>query len=435
MSPATVTTQPIWVAIDIAKDRHVALLELASGSRRTIRIANRRHEIDQFVTLLHQQQGSVRIALEPTGNYHRTLAYRLITEGFDVRLISSVACARYRDAQFNSWDKNDPKDAAVLLALLKQGLTQRYVDPVVSEFHGIQELSRTYTQIARDRTRLQHSLLTHYLPLYFPEMSAYWSTTRTEWFIRFLHRFPVPTAITALSEETFVAEASPLVGRKVRKDELLRGLYAVAHASVALPIPEHSVAIETFRLQLQRYAQLEAQRTQLEQQSEDVLHQNPAYVILRSIPGIGPVLALTILAEAGDLRRFSHVRQFLKYCGLDLATYQSGTLRGQTCLSKRGNALLRRACWLAAGVAVRMRENSFRTKYERYLGSDPTNPDRKRKALTAVTAKMARVIYTLVTTQHPYRAYHERDLPHRLLPRGRSPHSKAVDTPVVRAMS
>jgi transposase len=32
----------------------------------------------------------------------------------------------------------------------------------------------------------------------------------------------------------------------------------------------------------------------------------------------GAIMALTILAEAGDLRRFGHHRQFLSYCGLDL---------------------------------------------------------------------------------------------------------------------
>jgi hypothetical protein len=48
------------------------------------------------------------------------------------------------------------------------------------------------------------------------------------------------------------------------------------------------------------------------------------------VPGVGPIIALTILTEAGDLRRFGHHRQFLKFCGLDLATYQSGKFRGQT---------------------------------------------------------------------------------------------------------
>ena len=45
---------------------------------------------------------------------------------------------------------------------------------------------------------------------------------------------------------------------------------------------------------------------------------------LRCGPGIGPIVALTVLAEAGDLRRFSHYRKFLNYCGLALATSQSG---------------------------------------------------------------------------------------------------------------
>jgi hypothetical protein len=41
------------------------------------------------------------------------LAHRLLSEGFEVQLVSSVAAARFREAVFNSWDKNDPKDAAV----------------------------------------------------------------------------------------------------------------------------------------------------------------------------------------------------------------------------------------------------------------------------------------------------------------------------------
>ena len=87
---------------------------------------------------------------------------------------------------------------------------------------------------------------------------------------------------------------------------------------------------------------------------------------------------MTVLAEAGDLRRFRHHRQFLKFCGLDLATYQSGQFRGQTKLSKFGNARLRRAFWVAAQVAIRQRDNSFRAKYERYIAKDRDNADLRR---------------------------------------------------------
>src|SRR3546814_3615691 len=52
----------------------------------------------------------VIVGFEATGNYHRTLAHRLLTAGFELRLISSVALARTREALHNGWDKNDSKD-------------------------------------------------------------------------------------------------------------------------------------------------------------------------------------------------------------------------------------------------------------------------------------------------------------------------------------
>ena len=63
---------------------------------------------------------------------------------------------------------------------------------------------------------------------------------------------------------------------------------------------------------------------------------------------------------------------------------------------------MRYAFWLAATVAIRMKENSFRRKYDHYIKGEPANPDRKRKAYTAVAAKVARVAYGLIKTDTDY---------------------------------
>jgi transposase len=97
------------------------------------------------------------------------------------------------------------------------------------------------------------------------------------------------------------------------------------------------------------------QRHTIEDMAESLLKNSADYQSLRRIPGVGPITAMTVIAEAGDLRRFGHHRQFLKFCGLDLAAIQSGTFRGQTKLSKYGNARLRKALWLAGQVAIRQR--------------------------------------------------------------------------------
>ena len=90
------------------------------------------------------------VGFEATGNYHRTLAHRLLTAGFELRLISSVALARTREALHNGWDKNDPKDAQVILHMLRIGATQRYVDPLAAGINDLQELSKTHEAISRD---------------------------------------------------------------------------------------------------------------------------------------------------------------------------------------------------------------------------------------------------------------------------------------------
>lgn len=166
-----------------------------------------------------------------------------------------------------------------------------------------------------------------------------------------------------------------------------------------------------FRIVIQEGRSLILQRDEIERQAEAVLRDHSDFLRLRQLPGIGPIIAITILAEAGDLRRFRHHRQFLKFCGLDLATYQSGQFRGQTKLSKFGNARLRRAFWMAAQVAIRQRDNSFRTKFERYIAKDRDNADLKRKALTAITAKMARTAHAVIKSGTDYRPFIEAPMP------------------------
>jgi transposase len=101
-------------------------------------MANTAADFDRLLKFLHGLPGVCRVALEPTGDYHRPIAHRLLVEGFGVVGINSVAQARHREAMFNSWDKNDPKDAAVILEMLRRGAVQRYVDPMLAGNHDLQ---------------------------------------------------------------------------------------------------------------------------------------------------------------------------------------------------------------------------------------------------------------------------------------------------------
>ena len=275
-----------FIAIDIAKDFNAVLCETKEGKRQHFRMANSAKDHERLITYLKSLPAPCVVGFEATGNYHRPIGHRLVAEGFDTFFISSLASARYREVMFNSWDKNDPKDATVLLELLKQGITQRYIDPLIAGHHDLQELSKTYYQITLSRTRLQHSLLTHYLPLYFPEMGKWWHSTRADWWISYLLRCPVPSAITKYTQDEFCQIASPIIGRKVNKAAKLIELYETAQHSIALPIKEESLACKTFQVQLRRYQEINECRTQLELTAQSMLASNPDSAILQSVPGI-----------------------------------------------------------------------------------------------------------------------------------------------------
>jgi len=61
---------------------------------------------------------------------------------------------------------------------------------------------------------------------------------------------------------------------------------------------------------------------------------------------------------------------------------------------------------MAAQIAIRQRENSFKDKYQRYIAKDRDNKDLKRKAYTAVAAKMARVGYSIIKHDTDYRPFY-----------------------------
>ena len=396
-----------FVAIDVSKQRHDILIERPKMRRKKLKIRNVKEDFLAVSAILSKIDEKVIIGLEATGNYHRAIASFLKGNGFEIRLISSIALSRTREALYNSWDKNDPKDCQVILHMLKQGQTQYFHDPLFEGNQSWQEISKTYYQVSLRKTKLQHSILNHCLPLYFPEAEKYYSSARAEWFASMMLHFPCPRAITKFSKEDFLIEGEKIKGRKVNKITFLKDLYDSAQNSVALPLEPDSVSIEMFKTVLEDYVQICKRRAELEKYAEKKLRSHPDIKILLSVPGIGPIVALTILAEAGDLRRFKHHRQFLKFCGFDLATAQSGQFRGASQLSTRGNSRLRMIFWMAATIACRQPENSFRWKYERYIKNDPTNKHLKRKAYTATAAKMARVVYGLIKSNSEYRPFYE----------------------------
>jgi transposase len=125
-------------------------------------------------------------------------------------------------------------------------------------------------------------------------------------------------------------------------------------------------------------------------------HDAQAYHRLRTIPGVGQVLALTILYEIHDIRRFERVQQLASYARLVRCAKESAGKRHGTSGAKMGNVHLKWAFSEAAlGFARHSAEGkALLARLEKRFG--------KGKALSILAHKLGRAVYFMLTREKAF---------------------------------
>ena len=118
-----------------------------------------------------------------------------------------------------------------------------------------------------------------------------------------------------------------------------------------------------------------------------------AYFRLQTIAGVGKILALVLLYEIHDIRRFADVGQFLSYARLVRCAHVSAGKTKGSGGKKIGNPHLRWAFSEAACLFLRRSERAKKwlQKQEKKRG--------KAKALGVLAAKLGRAVYHVLTKQ------------------------------------
>ena len=120
-------------------------------------------------------------------------------------------------------------------------------------------------------------------------------------------------------------------------------------------------------------------------------HDGDAFHRLRSVPGIGKVLALTILYEIHDIHRFDRVQEFASYARLVKCQKQSGGKTLGTSGAKMGNVHLKWAFSEAAVLFLR------HTKEGKKLLAGMVKKHGKGKALSILAHKIGRAVYYMLS--------------------------------------
>ena len=167
----------------------------------------------------------------------------------------------------------------------------------------------------------------------------------------------------------------------------------------ALEIPEPWAS--TLTSSLERLDDLAARIGRCESELARLGADHEYVPLLRTVPGVGPILAYAIASELGDIGRFPSAKRLVGYTGLCPRVYQSGATDRRGALAKTGPKYLRWALIEAAVHAAR--HPRYRAKYERTKRRRGKQQG-SQVARVELARELATAIWYMLSRQEPFRA-------------------------------
>ena len=125
--------------------------------------------------------------------------------------------------------------------------------------------------------------------------------------------------------------------------------------------------------------------------------QRLTYRLLTGMPGIGPITALTMIGEIGDIRRFNSPKSLCNWAGLTPKEHSSGDIVRRGRISKEGSSHLRFVLSQAA-IAASRKSKRFRSLHDRFVKRQG-----RKAAKVTLARKLLTVAYYVWIRGQPYR--------------------------------
>ena len=277
------------------------------------------------------EEGIDSLVVESTFNWY-WLVDGLVDHGFDVRLCNPAKADRYDGLKYSD-DFSDARWLAEMRRL--EILPEGYIYPRADR--AVRDLLRRRAHLIRQRTTL------------------------------------------LLSTQNLMQRntGARLSGNEIKRLCRAHGEHGLSDANLALAVEANTELVGAFDEQI----------GSIERRIKGELRDRPGLQALKSVAGVGDVLAWTILLETGDIRRFARPGQYASYCRCVKSERRSNDKRKAAGERRAGNAYL---CWAFIEAAhfarryYRPVQRFYERKYARANGV---------VAIKAVAHKLARASF------------------------------------------
>ena len=393
------------VGIDVSKGKSTVAVLRPFGEivASPFDVSHSPKELSKLVTLLKTLDGDTKVVMEYTGNYYLPIALFLRNNGLFVSVVNPILVKDYSTKSLTVRKvKTDKKDSLKLASFALDRWKELSPFSAQSEARLLlKSYNRQYNQYNKLKVMLKNNLIS-ILDQTFPCANTLFSTPAKkadghEKWVDFVLKYPHAECISKKSLSSFSKSYLSWWSKfgynfSERKS---RTVYDFAcNCSPSLSFTESTALLVSNAIsQLNCINETLASLTS---EMNKIAATLPEYCTVMSMFGVGSVLGSQLIAEIGDVTRFSNKKALVGFAGLDASPFQSGNFNPQSrSISKRGSDALRKTLFQI--MSVILQNSPTNNSVFRFMDKKCAEGKHYFVYMTAAANKFLRIYYARVT--------------------------------------
>ncbi|SFA96491.1 IS110 family transposase [Clostridium frigidicarnis] len=411
-------TYNLTIGIDVSAEfSYIAIIEPNGNVYKKVFKIN--HDLKGFNYLVQEIKKAEKdlsskpaIFMESTGVYHIALFHYLKKFFNDVFIINPLITNSNKNSSIRKV-KNDKKDA-ISIAHIGKFQNIKYSTDIDLDYYLLKSLVREYYKLRDDCSQYKKRLSAD-LRVIFPNYNTIFRNSNSKTSLAILNKYPSPLLIVKAPKDNII---DLLRDNARRSNEWCENIYlkliSVAEEAMAIGVDLDKLSIK-IRANISLIKAINLEIKSLLESINNLIDSDELnsdikenISLLKTIPGIGILTAITLVAEIGDFRRFKTSKHLVAFLGIDPSINESGNFKGsRNSLSKRGSSIGRRAIYTAALSSIGIKRNGEANNeiiLEYY--KDKLKTKKPKVALGAIMHKMVRYIFSVIKNKRPYEERH-----------------------------
>lgn len=393
----------IGVGIDISKGKSTVCIASSDGE-----IIEMPFEVKHTIPELEEvekkiclyDRNKIKILMEYTGQYSLPVHKYFRDRGYYVIMENPLKLKRMMDSTVRL-AKTDRRDSIKLaLCIINNWDKFKRMNKTSEIYERLHFLSRQYYVCKKNliHQKVVFASLCDYL---FPGCYELIKTNNYEFVVETFQKYYHPDLVLKKDRETFINEIEYegiLINHRIMAKKHAIRLYDLAQNTI--PLYKNSrylkmIAKSTTELVLLSFKNIE----KITNEIIELAKRLPEYEIATKMPGSGEILGSLLIAEMGDVRRFSNVKQITAFAGLDTATYQSGKYTAENLhITKKGSKYLRNIGYQIISQLCNHYDSS--NEIVSFVLKKESEGKHKKKAKTAGVNKLLKKYYGMVKKKY-----------------------------------